>query len=248
MRAFCVAALVLAVGCTVPRVADGGTGGGAGGGGGADGPRPGRTIVSSDQRAYLWVPDGGAPGDVVISVEPMDGGYRLSPSGLVFDPPALLFVPVPSDDDLDAVRGRKRRHEWQSSRHQRTWFASRGGGFRRPRLSPPEWEAEVDDIKPGTTRRKPRCVLTVRNVIVHALSCRAARDSAELLFRELGLLRPSRQGQVTQAVGILHNFHFNARAIVDSLFLENLGGICQKPGLVLRIRPDLCDDLAHLGH
>ncbi|MBX7102236.1 MAG: hypothetical protein K1X89_31255, partial [Myxococcaceae bacterium] len=60
-------------------------------GGGSAVARPGRTVTSDDQRAVLWIPDGGAPADVNITVTAVDGGYRLGPSGLVFERAALLY-------------------------------------------------------------------------------------------------------------------------------------------------------------
>ena len=66
-------------------------GGAAGGAGGGSAPRPGRTVTSNDQRAVLWIPDGGAPADVTITVTAVDGGYHLEPSGLVFERAALLY-------------------------------------------------------------------------------------------------------------------------------------------------------------
>ncbi len=110
MRALLLGAVTLLCACPSGGGPDGGgsgggggsSGGGSGGTGGSGGSgggaatvaRPERWIPSDDGTAVLWVPDGGAPGDVAITVKRRAGAlaYELQPSGLSFSPHAVLFM------------------------------------------------------------------------------------------------------------------------------------------------------------
>ncbi|MBL8953442.1 MAG: hypothetical protein JNK82_21890 [Myxococcaceae bacterium] len=68
--------------------------------------RPERLVESDDGLAFLWLPDGGAAADADIRVTARHVGgvtrYELTPSGLVFSPPAWLLVKTAADETPDA--------------------------------------------------------------------------------------------------------------------------------------------------
>ena len=83
----------------------GGASTGGGSGGGLVNERPERVVASSDNSAFLWIPDGGALATAPITIEARDGGYRLLPEGQTFERPAFLFFPLPPGTDSDGGHG-----------------------------------------------------------------------------------------------------------------------------------------------